>query len=117
LFGMGPCDPTPSPMQPMANLYTPAVAVATAPGVPLIDPATGLPTGQTGAPSISYADAIAAAMARAQADAANPPADNRPWYCKYLGIGCDGTGLPGWAIGGAAVLAGLFVLNTVGGRR
>lgn len=43
-------------------------------------------------------------------------ADNRPWYCKYLGIGCDSSGLPGWLVAGGLLLGGVVVLGAIGGR-
>jgi hypothetical protein len=48
----------------------------------------------------------------------DPNADNTPWYCKYLGIGCGLAAIPGWAWAAGLTLGGVVILNAfAGGRR
>lgn len=102
------------------NLYTPEVQAALrAGGVPEgYNADTGTVseenvTGETTSPG-NLSLAVGQAM-RTIPGGPSDGTDDRPWYCKYLGIGCDG--IPGWAIGALVVVGGVLTLNVVGGRR
>lgn len=116
---------------PSDKACTPAPPAGAPPGAPQTPVEMTVPGAYT--PDQSAIDAAAATRARVQAffdqqaaqqgaPACDPGidpncADTRPFLCRYLGIGCDSSGTPGWLWAVGLTLAGVVVLGAVGGRR